>query len=141
MPWPSVFTAGLTAVPSIALINAVEAVLALLSMIVLRPFNWLRSSDDEMRKKHVAAPGSGQRPVSYQPRATPWGHRHRRTFQALEARFIRSGYLVPHVSLVKVHAIFAQQFAVFFLKRFRSVMRFLFFNITHQFIELTVPDR
>jgi hypothetical protein len=53
MLWPSVFTAGFTAVPAIAVFKLKVAVFALLSTIAFSPVNWLRSSDDEMREFHL----------------------------------------------------------------------------------------
>ena len=83
---------------------------------------------------------SSQRFASYQRRATPWDQRREETSQALKARLIRFGYLIPHVSFIKVHPIFAQQFAVFFLERFGLMMQFLFIDITHQFVKLAISN-
>src|SRR5437899_2736055 len=54
MPWLSTFTAGFTAVPAIALFSSTST----LSIELFKPFNWLRSSDDEMRELFTGNDGS-----------------------------------------------------------------------------------
>jgi hypothetical protein len=54
MLWPSVFTAGFTAVPAIALFSSSS----MLSIKLFKPFNWLRSSEDEMCELFTGNVGS-----------------------------------------------------------------------------------
>src|SRR5215475_13678396 len=58
MDCDKVVTSGLRAAPVIALLKAIAALLALVSMIDLSPVNWLLSSEEEMSELFAGKVGS-----------------------------------------------------------------------------------
>ena len=76
-----------------------------------------------------------------EPGATPREFDHQLN-QALKARFNRSWqFSIPYIALVKIHAVLAEQLAIFFLKRASAMVLLLRPNVFQHSSELTRAHR